>query len=98
MKLGCLKHLDLGGRCINKCLLFLINLNISGLFGWFLFFLRQGFFVWFLFFSQTRFLCVALAVLELTIDQAGLELRSSCLCLLSARIKGMCHHSSAFCF
>ena len=28
------------------------------------------------FFSETGFLCVALAVLELTVDQAGLELRN----------------------
>jgi hypothetical protein len=28
------------------------------------------------FFSETGFLCVALAVLELTVDQAGLKLRN----------------------
>ena len=37
---------------------------------------------------ETGFLCVALAVLELTLDQTGLELRDlSTLCLLSAGIK-----------
>ena len=42
---------------------------------------------------HTRFLCVALAVLDHSVDQAGLELRSICLCLSSARIKGVpCHH------
>jgi hypothetical protein len=43
-------------------------------------------------FFKTRFLCVALAVPEFTLDQAGLELRSTCLCLPSAGIKGVCHH------
>ena len=36
---------------------------------------------------QTGFCCVALAVLEPTQTQ-----RSACLCLLSAGIKGVCHH------
>ena len=48
------------------------------------------FICWVVFF-ETGFLCVTLAVLELTLDQAGLELRNlpaiSCLCLLSAGIK-----------
>lgn len=46
--------------------------------------------VCFLFF-KTRFICMALAVLELSIDQAGLELRSACLCLPS----GSATHRSA---
>jgi len=50
------------------------------------------FFSSFVFLLQDRdFLCIP--VLELTthsVDQVGLELRSACLCLLSARIKG--HH------
>ena len=43
---------------------------------------------------KTEFHCVALAVLELaSIDQAGLKLpRYTCLCLLSAGIKDVCHH------
>ena len=45
-------------------------------------FLKQGF-------------SVALTILELTfVDQAGLELRSLCLCLTSGGIKGMHHHCS----
>jgi hypothetical protein len=46
-------------------------------------------------FFKARFLCVALAVLELnSVVQADLELkRSACLCLPSAGIKGMCHHA-----
>ena len=44
---------------------------------------------------QTRFFCVALAVLELSlIEQADLKLkRFACLCLPSAGIKGTHHHS-----
>jgi hypothetical protein len=33
--------------------------------------------VWFGFFFKAQFVCVALAVLELSVDQAGLELRNS---------------------
>jgi hypothetical protein len=51
---------------------------------------------------KTGFLCITLTVLELTLDQAGLELRnpgwpqtqkSACLCLPSAGIKGVCHYA-----
>jgi hypothetical protein len=28
-----------------------------------------------------------------SVDQAGLELKSACLCLPSAGIKGVCHHA-----
>ena len=42
---------------------------LSSLFSFFLFFFFFGFF-------ETGFLCVALAVLELFVDQAGLELRN----------------------
>ena len=47
-----------------------------------------------LFCVETGFQCVALAVLELALvlDQAGLELRSACLCLPIAEIKGVRHH------
>ena len=34
------------------------------------------FFCLFVFFFKTRFLCIALSVLELTVDQAGLKLRN----------------------
>jgi hypothetical protein len=41
------------------------------------------------------FLYVDLAVLELTLDKIGPELkRTACLCLLSAEIKGVHHHYS----
>jgi hypothetical protein len=40
-------------------------------------FVCVGFFCFGFWFSETRFLCVALAVLELTLDQAGLKLRNS---------------------
>ena len=40
------------------------------------------------------FLCVTQAVLEL-VDQAGLKLRSTSLCLLSTGIKSVCHHHAA---
>lgn len=47
------------------------------------------------FFSQTSFLRLALAVLELPVDQARLQ-RFTCLCLVSAgikeEIKDVCHH------
>jgi hypothetical protein len=42
------------------------------LFFFFLFF----FFLFFFDFSETEFLCVALAVLELSVEQAGLELKN----------------------
>jgi hypothetical protein len=54
---------------------------------------------WFDFcFFGTRLLCVALAVLELALQSrlASNSQRSSCLCLLSARIKGVHHHHLAF--
>ena len=56
------------------------------------------------FFSpKTGFLCIALAVLELTLYRPDWPWtqRSTCLCLLSDGIKGMCHHtwsSQGFCF
>jgi hypothetical protein len=56
------------------------------------------FWFWFWFF-KTGFLCVALAALELTVDQAGLEpgtQKSACLCLPSAGIKGVRHHAQLF--
>jgi len=45
-------------------------------------------------FFETRFLYVALAVVEFcSVDQAGLESqRSTCLCLPNAGIKGAHHH------
>jgi hypothetical protein len=49
-------------------------------------------FTLFLLFFETGFLYVALAVLELTLDQAGHKLRNPPACLLSAGIKGMRHH------
>ena len=53
--------------------------------------------IFFLFFVfvETGFLCVALAVLELTVDQAGLELRNppaSASASQSAGITGVLHH------
>ena len=46
----------------------------------------------FLFF-ETEFLCVALAVLELTLKiRLASNQKSACLCLPSAGIKGMCHY------
>jgi hypothetical protein len=54
------------------------------------------FFFFFFWFFKTGFLCVDLAVLELTLYQAGLELKkSTCLCLPRAGIKGMRHHRPA---
>jgi hypothetical protein len=44
---------------------------------------------------KDRVLCVDLAVLELSlrvVDQAGLELRSTCFCFPSAGIKGLRYH------
>jgi hypothetical protein len=43
------------------------------------------------------FLCVALAILELTryTRAASYSQRSSCLCLQSVGIKGLCHHCLA---
>jgi len=52
-------------------------------------------FIWFLgiFFFETGFVCIALAVLQLSLDEAGLQLeRSACFCLLRAGIKSMHHH------
>ena len=54
---------------------------------------------WLVGFFITEFLCVALAVLELSL-QSRLTLnsqKSSCLCLTSAGIKGMHHHQPAHC-
>lgn len=45
-----------------------------------------------LLYFNTGFLRVALAGLELTVDQTGLEITEICLSLPSAEIKGMCHH------
>jgi hypothetical protein len=47
-------------------------------------------------FFETGFLSVDLAVPELTLKTRLATQRSTCLCLLSARIKGMCHHQLAF--
>ena len=47
-------------------------------------------FDWLVFHSREGF-SVALAIL----DQAGFIQRFTCLCLLSARIKGVCHHHPA---
>ena len=41
----------------------------------------------FIWFFKTWFLCVALAALELTVNNF------TCLCLSSAEIKGLCHHA-----
>jgi hypothetical protein len=50
-------------------------------------------FVLFCFVFETGFLCVALAVLELTLEtRLALNQKSACLCLSSAGIKGECHH------
>jgi hypothetical protein len=80
----------------------LTGVPVSRLFwGWglgvlfFGFFFFGFFFFWFL---ETGFLCIALAVLELThsVDQAGLELRNpACLCLPSAGTKGVHHQHPA---
>lgn len=43
-----------------------------------------------LFFFETEFLCVALAFLSLTVDQAGLEL-TAFLCIPRAEVKQMRH-------
>ena len=53
-------------------------------------------FLLFLFF-ETGFLCVALAVLKLTLCRPGWPLtqKSACLCLPSAGIKGVHHHRPA---
>ena len=40
-------------------------------------------------FMETWFLCVALTVLELTLNETGLQPRSTCLFLLSAGIQGL---------
>ena len=46
------------------------------------------------FFFETGSLDVVLAVLELTVYQSGLELKTSaCLCFPSPEIKGVCHHT-----
>lgn len=43
---------------------------------------------------ETGAYSVALAVLEVYVDQAGLELVDiACLCIQSARSKGMCQHT-----
>lgn len=66
---------DHGGVLLAACSPWLVQPTF---FGWFFcLFLKQG------------FLCVALAVLELTLS-ARLALNS--LCFPSARIKGICHH------
>lgn len=61
--------------------------------------LKHHFFFYYYYYivSKAGFLCVALTALEGSFaDQAGLELeKSSCLCLLNARINGMFHHCSA---
>ena len=54
-------------------------------------------FGWFWFF-ETGFLYVALAVLELTVDQAGLQLRDPPASAFSAGITGVCHHCPAHYF
>ena len=48
------------------------------------------------YFAETVFLCAALAVLELILQTMQVETqRSACLYLLSAGIKGLCHHCQA---
>lgn len=49
-----------------------------------------------LFLFETRFLYIALAVVEL-VDQISFELKSTCLCLPIAGIKGICHHCLSLC-
>lgn len=44
----------------------------------------------FFFFLETGF---SMAVLEFSVGQAGLELRSSCFCFLGAGIKDKSHHT-----
>ena len=55
------------------------------------------FFLFYFWFFKAEFLCVVLAVLELALYTrlALNSQRSICLCLLSARIKGVCHHCPA---
>ena len=56
-------------------------------------------FGWFFYFFETGFLCVALAVLELTRRPGWPQTqKSACLCLPSAGIKGMRHHCPGFLF
>ena len=45
--------------------------------------------LFFLFFFKTDVLCVALAVLEFSVDQVGHWQRSTCLCLLRAGVKDL---------
>jgi hypothetical protein len=52
--------------CQVFCMVFLVFFGFFGFFGFF----------WFFWFFETGFFCVALAVLELNLDQAGLELRN----------------------
>lgn len=40
-------------------------------------------------FFDTTFFCVTLAILEPYVDQAGVQLRSACLCLSNAGVKGV---------
>jgi hypothetical protein len=49
----------------------------------------------FVFVIETGFLCVALAVLELCGPGWPGTQKSTCLCLPSAGIKGVCHHHPA---
>jgi hypothetical protein len=56
-------------------------------------------FGWFFYFFETGFLCVALAVLELTRRPGWPQTQKSAyLCLPSAGIKGMRHHCPGFLF
>lgn len=47
----------------------------------------------FFFFFGDRVLYAVLAVLEFSVGQAGLELRSSCFCFPGAGIKDKSHHT-----
>jgi uncharacterized membrane protein YhaH (DUF805 family) len=49
--------------------------------------------IFYVFFLIKGFFSVALVVLELTLQTRRLQNRSKCLCLLSAGIKDVCHHS-----
>jgi hypothetical protein len=49
----------------------------------------------FIFFFETGFLCVVLAVLELTLDQTDLELRDLPASASQVKVKGVHHHCPA---